>query len=105
MQYTRNMTMTKTDRDTLRSLQDVYKRQGLDGGPVDVHIGLLFQTLEDGAVVRLGFAAHREAGHTGKGDLFGQRKCNGTGRVHSCSSSITAAGGFAAATGLSLIHI
>ena len=37
---------------------------GLDGGPVDVHIGLLFQTLEDGAVVRFGFAAHREAGHT-----------------------------------------
>ena len=51
-----------------------------------MHIGLLFQTLEDGAVVRLGFAAHREAGHTGKGDLFGQRKCNGTGHVHSCGS-------------------
>ena len=72
---------------------------GLDGGPVDVHIGLLFQTLEDGAVVRLGFAAHREAGHTGKGDLFGQRKFNGTGRIHSCGSRIAAAGGFAAATG------
>ena len=61
-----------------------------------MHIGLLFQTLEDGAVVRFGFAAYREAGHTGKGDLFGQRKCNGTGHVHSCGSRITAAGGFAA---------
>ena len=64
-----------------------------------MHIGLLFQTLEDGTVVRLGFAAHREAGHTGKGDLFGQRKCNGTSHIHSCGSRIAAAGGFAAATG------
>ena len=52
---------------------------GLNGGPLDVDVGGLFQPLEDGAVVGLRLAAGGVVGSAGQGDGLGQGELDGAG--------------------------
>ena len=68
----------------------------LDGLPLHMDVGLLFQTLEDGTVVRLGLGAGGEVGQALDGCGFGQRELEGSG-VHFQAGGIAAHGTLAAA--------
>ena len=70
---------------------------GLDSLPVDVNVGLLFETLVDGAVVGLGLGIGRESGQTGDLRLLSQREgVAALGDLHGSGSRAAGAAGAAA---------